>query len=84
MHGTIDKHGNVTISFNICDGSGKLRAPGDRQQWLPCECCGFVDAVDINVVSHICDACYNLHNEDFAEDNVTYAAGYAYASGYHD
>ena len=86
MHGTMDKHGNVTITFSM--NEERLQAPGDTgQQYLPCTMCGRVDIVEINIVAHLCDSCYNVmlteHAEEAADiENGVYAAQYAYASGY--
>lgn len=55
--GSHDRHGNVTITFN---SQGWIlnapRAPGgEHLKWMPCEHCGAIRAVPLNVVSCHCD-----------------------------
>jgi len=54
MIGTIDRAGNCTITFNLQEE--RLSAPGGRQ-WLPCDSCGRVEAVEPKVVCFYCVQC---------------------------
>lgn len=57
--GTIDQHGNVTITFN--SGALILEAPRDyvgRLKYLPCDNgCGRLLKVPLNVVGMLCRRC---------------------------
>ena len=86
MRGTHDNHANVTITFN---SQGEiLEAPpaadGSRRKYLPCDCCGRVDAVPLNVVSGICEPCHEAHKSGFhqQDEHCVFAEGVEAETGH--
>ena len=58
MYGTIDRAGNLEIKLNI--QRELLPAPpenGEDRKWLPCEDCGILLSVPVNIISIICMDC---------------------------
>lgn len=58
--GIIDRTGKVTVCW---ESQGEILAAPGGKIWLPCESCGEVQAVDLNVVSFLCDPCAKLRDE---------------------
>lgn len=73
-----DRDGTVRIEFN--SQADQLLAPSaagavypftEPRKWLPCEMCGGLQAVAMNVVSFTCDGCErDLADEDHETDLV--------------
>ncbi len=55
--GQVDRGGNVTITFNM--QAEHLSAPNGGK-YLPCEACGAVVEVPLNVVATLCPSCEAL------------------------
>lgn len=83
MKASIDKCGSVRIEFESqCEA---LLAP-DGKKYLPCHGCGAVLAVDMNVVSELCEEC---DDRRLAGEGPTMNVGYnlllrRWARGGHD
>ena len=81
LRGCHGRDGTITITFNsqFCC----LPAPSDNgkeMKYLPCEGCGKLQTVELNVVSVHCNACFN---PDYIGDRGE-ILGYSHACGYHD
>lgn len=64
MKGKIGSNGTVVIAFNR--QFERLPAPGGLQ-WLPCDGCGKVEAVEENVVAYACGECWEREGGKSAE-----------------
>ena len=78
--GEQDDHGNITIhvpaSCSLYAGQGVTGA----LKYLPCDSCGIVSTVRLNVVSYCCSACYEGPPCD--ESGSSYDAKLAHGAGY--
>jgi len=57
--GTIDKHGNITITGNRFTGDAIVVQNGDKlEQLLPCDECGSIQQVGMEIAVMLCDPCW--------------------------
>lgn len=55
LRGFADPDGTVTLTWNM--QVAKLLSPDGKLHCLPCECCGGLQWVALNVVSIVCSGC---------------------------
>lgn len=55
LRGLTGRDGTITLTWNM--QMARLLSPGGKLHCLPCEVCGGLQLVALNVVSIVCDEC---------------------------